>query len=246
METDVSVALVSEYDDEGVLTAQAGGFGPGDVGQSPFEVLQPYGDISRPLDSDENDGASAFVMREASDRTSVMLLSDVRMLDLAPQSSKGSKGFVNARGAYVVADYDTETLTAYVPMDEATKAHLISVGKDTNGVPVVELVHADGQSLSMLDGHATLSGPGGGAYVSVGSDSVVINGDVRLVGGLALGGPEAQSLLVASLTQAVLTSVAASLSASPGTPVTNGSLASVLSGVAAALSGASTTLLKGI
>lgn len=205
---DIGTALLTEYDDDGFIGVQVDTFGDG--GSAPFELHHPLGTLARPRDPDADGvGCPVLFWREGSNGRNVhaWLLDDPRAAAFLPQQKKGGAiaGFSMA-GSWDQHDGDDGTKTIYVPYDftdasdptTAQKAHLIQVGVDSNGDPLVHIGHGEGMAIVMLykEGKAqvTIKNAAGDAFITVDEDGILVNGPLKAYGGFECGGDGAVPL----------------------------------------------------
>jgi hypothetical protein len=243
----LGMCVTSVYDDDGFVGIQCDVFGEAESGMPPFDAVHPYGFEGRPLDRDAAlAGAEALYWFDGPEGH-VMPLGDSRGAGYLPQLSKGSSRQYSALGQFMLLDYDAETATLYTPFDSQTKAHVLTMGKDGNGKPYVGIVQSEGLALLMLEDSLVIKNAAGDAYIELNSTGIVLNGNVKLVGGLDVGGGTALPLLIGTLFQAWWSALSATLTASgPSTPLTGSALGALFSAAAAGLTATQTTLTKGL
>lgn len=190
---DAGVAVGSEYSG-GFLTVQPDLYGEEKSGGEGGIVQHPFGFLGRPADPDGEGSCQALHAYEG-DQLHVLPTQDARALAKLPELKKGGSVQYGIDGGFGSFDPETHTWTLYIPTDfdaagTPTKAHLLQIGKDTNGKRCVTLLHADGPAISILEGDKksiTLKNAASNAYVEVNDDGIVLNGNVSLVGGLVAG-----------------------------------------------------------
>lgn len=185
---DASQVEGSEFEG-GFLTVQPSryGDGGGDGGLS----HAPYGFLGRPLDPDEEGACHALLAYEGDHLHAIPTL-DLRVLKKLPEPKKGGSMQFGSDGGFGEFNPETHTWTLYIPTDfdgagTATKAHLLQIGKDTNGKRCITLLHADGPAISILEGgkkSIVIKNAASNAYVEVNDDGIVLNGKVTIKGGL--------------------------------------------------------------
>ena len=241
---ELGVAVASVYDDDGFLGVQVDTHGEDDAGVPPFQALMPYGLIGRPLDPESDGEGSNVLFWDDGDLSHCIALNDPRVQSVAPQATKGSVGQCNAAGAFQLFDYDTETYTLYVPVDGGAKAHVITVGKDENGADYLGLVQCDGLSITMLDDEIVISNRAGNAYVQIDDSGIILNGNVKLVGGLDVGGGTALPLVLGPALITWMNAVAAAVGGIPTGGTAAG--AAIATATSAFSVPGQTTLTKGL
>ena len=240
----VGTAVAIAYDENGMLGVQTDAHG--DTAGSPMRYhVGVFGSLARPLDADDDGGALALYSDEGRDGFA-WFGHDHRDLSRLPQVSGGSNGYANSLGAFFLQDYATATTTIYQPIANRTKAHKILVGVDGNDVPTIDLLHSSGACLTITDTEAMLRHTGN-AYVEVKGSNVTLNGAVNAPTGISVGGAAAQPLVNATALAAALTALAAPFTSGGVTPVPSSAIGALLTGIAAALTGAAgTQMLKGL
>lgn len=175
----------SEYDEDGFLGVQCDVFGEIDSGMPPFESLGTYGFANRPPDPGD-DGASTVLYFYKGDQAFAIPFGDPRRTPSLPPLKKGSSIQYCDRPSFDMHDGEDGTKTIYVEVGDS--AHLVTIGIDGNGAPIVEVVHSEGMALTLLDGKSILKNAAGDAYVEVGASGIVLNGNVKITGTLECNG----------------------------------------------------------
>lgn len=153
---------------------------------APDELLHPFGFASRPLDPTNGKGCSLLFGLDGHEGFA-WLANDPRLADKIPPLSKGGSVQYASDGSFASFDPDTHTWSLYVPY-ESGKAHSITVGRDGNDKPLLEVVHGDGMAVTMLEKSLVLRNAAGDAYIEVNDDGVTINGNVKINGALEANG----------------------------------------------------------
>lgn len=191
----LGVATSCAYGDGGFLGVHTDLFGKTAPGGSGRDVLGVFGVVGRPLDAEGDKGALTLFGDEGAEGFAWVGY-DCRDAEKWPPLSSGSVALVNSRGAYQLLDYETETSTLYVPIEEGAKAHMIQVGNDSNGKAVVDIRHADGMAVIMLENSLTIKNAAGDAYIELNDSGIVLNGNTKAVGGIDIGGGTALPLVL--------------------------------------------------
>jgi len=242
----LGMCVVSEYDDDGFIGIQVDAFGENESGMDPFEALHPYGFEGRPLDrADSLEGSQAFYWRDGPEGH-VMALGDGRGPQNLPQLSLGSSRQYNSAGAFLLLDTDAETLTAYTPYSGGSKAHVFTMGLDSNGKDYVGLVQALGLALTMLEKSLVLKNAAGDAYIELNDAGITINGNTTVYGGLNAGGGAGLPVMMAVAFSAWWSALTSVISASGTTPLTGATLGAAFAAAGASLTATQSTLLKGV
>jgi hypothetical protein len=234
----IDVARLTVYDDDGYLGVQPDGFGEQQSGLADVEVLTPCGVFGRPpaVDLDENGeltfGSYLLTLWEGRTCSHAVALSDPRVQPKLPRIPEaGGGGTHGYDGAWAFFNSETHTWTLYQPIEfnsagTPTKAHLVTIGFDGNGTPIVEIVHANGQSITMLGDAFVLSSKDGGARFELKpGGAITAVGNMQCTGGIAAGAlpvpllkaPPAASHL--TVVQAALTAIQGALAALAAIPV---------------------------
>jgi len=243
----LGTAVAVAYDETGMLGVQTDGFGeaPGVHGRAQVGM---YGLISRPLDANaDGEGALCLFVDEGKEGFAWCGF-DGRDLEKIPPASGGSSGLYNSKGSFFLQDYDTETTTFYVPIEGGAKAHLLQIGFDSSDPPkrVVDLRHADGMSITMLENSVTIKNAAGDAYIEINASGIVLNGNTKIVGGADIGGVGGQPLINLTLFETWLAALGSAIGATGATPLTGASLGALFNSAALALPAVGTTLAKGL
>jgi hypothetical protein len=249
---ELTTAIATGYDAAGFLGVQPAAFGTtggDDSGMGDYQQILPHGYLARPLDRGTDKVGAYLLCATEGGKGYGMPLHDPRVSSVYPPISKGSNGIANDKGAFLVLDYDSDTATQYVPIEfdgsgVPTKAHSVQIGKDSStGKACLNLVHANGMAIVMLDETIVIKNAAGDAYIELSADGVVLNGNTKLVGGLDVGGSGAQPVPNLTLFEAWWAGVVSAVSAVPvyGAPI-GGAMATMT----AALPATGTLLLRGL
>lgn len=189
-------AVFSSYDTAGVLRAQHDGLGAAPlVGSS--EVIYPLGLVSRapaaktgpdgkPLDGG---GCKVFVVYDGTEYR-ILYLGDHRdSANIPPLPEEGGTA-LHAPGCPVPSFYKIESKdgTHQIYVEIGDSSHVITVGHDGNGKPILELAHRDGMAVTMLERSLVLRNAAGDAYIEINDGGIVINGNVKVHGALEANG----------------------------------------------------------
>jgi hypothetical protein len=234
---------LTEYDDNGFLSLQHDAFG--EKGSAPLEVLHPYGFASRQLDPEVAEGDVSYACNvlvgwEGADAVALQL-NDPRVQGKIPPLKKGGSAQYGSDGGFSVFDPETHTRTTYVPyqfetddegIETATKAHVVTVGKDGNGKPIVELASGEGPSVTILGTTIVISSAGGSAYLELTDSGLNVIGAFKAAGGADLGGPTSMPLTKFAPLSAHLTAIQAALAAIVAIPANSGASGAVAAAAA--------------
>lgn len=251
MRLDYDVAVCSAQTDDGWYGIQANGFG-GEKAGIGFDSYQPqFGFASRPLDATiEADGTPVgclmFKAETGNAGGFAWFGHDVRCTKKAPPITRGSCAQWNAKGAFSLLDYETDTWTLYVPIKGGTKAHKIFAGEDGAGKPTIDILHSSGAYITIVEGSTTIRNTGN-ALIEVKPTEITLQGALNIPTSISVGGALAQPTINATLLATALHSLAAPLIATkPPVPVTSDVLGATIESIALAIEAAKTTALKGI
>ncbi len=195
---DICVGTQTGYTDDGFLGVQIDEYGEEQAGAAASPVLHQYGFASRPKASGSN-GVGVHVIHYdcGSGQRFAVLYHDPRVQERIPPLTEGSSVQYGDWGGFAQFDEDTNTWTLYIPDGPtATKAHLVQVGEDTNGVPAILIVHSSGMAITMLDKTMVLKNAAGDAYIELNESGGVLNGNWLITGSLSCGGETAVPVLV--------------------------------------------------
>lgn len=199
----------SEVDEQGWLSVQVNAYGEG-AARSGALLLSPFGMLGRPLDPDDDGACKALTAREGNQDFAIATV-DLRVLKKLPAPKKGGSVQFGADGGFGSFDPEEHTWTLYIPVEfdsegTPTKAHLYQLGKDTNGLRCVTLLHADGPGLSILSGgkrSLVLKNAQSTAYIDVNDDGLMFNGVSMFRGGIAeMVGPDPLTAIPTPLVRA--------------------------------------------
>lgn len=183
---ELGACVMTDVDEDGVLMAQVDGLGESPR-TAPYELHHPFGFASRPLDPEtakdgtliEGSACNLLVGRDGTEGHA-WLAADPRFVQNFPELKKGSSAQYCARRSFDLHDGEDGTKTIYVEVENS--AHLVTIGRDGNGDPIIEVVHSEGMALTMFKGKVILKNAAGNAYVEVNDSEIVANGNLRVVG----------------------------------------------------------------
>lgn len=187
---DGGVCQGSAYE-EGFPVASPDLYGEEASGGHAMLLQHPYGFLGRPADPDGNGACQALYAWEGSQGHVIPTL-DKRVLEKLPENKKGGSVQYGFDGGFGQFNPETHTWTLYIPTDfdgngTPTKAHLLQIGKDTNGKRCVTLLHADGPAITILEGgkkSVVIKNAASDAFLEVNDDGIVLNGKTTIKGGL--------------------------------------------------------------
>ena len=150
---ELSTAILTEYDDDGFIGVQIDPHGT-QPGMTYSELHHAFGFMARPVAPNSEGVGCNLLQAWEGDELHCWLAADPRYIAALPELSEGSSVQYSSRGAFGLLDAEEDTWTKYVPVEfnaagTPTKAHLIQVGIDGNGKRVINIVHADGFTISM-------------------------------------------------------------------------------------------------
>ncbi len=183
-------AVFSSYDSAGALRVQHDGLGASpQVGSS--EVLSPLGLISRapaaavgpdgkPLDGG---GCKVFVVYDGTEYRIIYLGDHRDIANLPPLPEEGGTALV-APGCPVpsfhVINSKDGSHQIYVEIDNSS--HIINVGRDANGEPVLSLTHADGMAIEMFRESLRIKNKTGSVFAEFAPEKGTLSGNWKVVG----------------------------------------------------------------
>jgi hypothetical protein len=193
-------ATLSGIDTNGFYGVQRSGqanSGGAQAGLTPDRLYHPYSFVARPRDPDDAGACQLFYQRAGTGEGFSWLANDPRDVGIIPPLKKGGSAWYCWTGAFQTFDGDTGTLTTYVPYDDngTIKAHLITVGVDGNGTPIVEFASGTGLAVTLLDDTLTVKNASGSAYIVLDDSGTSIVGPFKAAGGADLGGPTSVTLV---------------------------------------------------
>jgi hypothetical protein len=255
MRFDYTVALTTAIDESGWYGVQPQGHGGPNAGLGYDDMQATFGFTSRPLDADiDADGipTGCFLWRAdvGNSGGKAWLGTDPRAVAKCPPVTRGSAAQWNAKGAFLLLDYEADTFTAYVPVEfsggAATKASTLIVGKDANGSVYNEMRHANGAYFTQTE-TSTVIRHTSNALIEILTDAIKLNGKVNATASMNVGGALAQPVVNATLLAAVLNSLAVPLNEAGTAPIVSSALGGLLQAIASALTTtAGTQMLKGL
>src|SRR5512145_874115 len=223
----IGTSLLTEYDDEGHLGLQLDPHGDGSASLDFTE--HHYGFVARPCDPDE-DGLGAFVLtgKDGTEWYS-FTLHDPRNAPWLPRLTKGGSCQYGGQAGRALTWREV----------------------DGNGAPVVQIVHADGQTIQLFEEGIVIADATGTAYLEVRGGKVTLNGSTKLVGGLDVGGSGGVPLTLQPPLAAALGAFAAAVAAAPANPADGSAalkaaLAVAAQALASAAAGMAATMAKSI
>ncbi len=212
---DLGTSQLTEYDEDNFLGVHVDGYGEnGSLG--PMECHHPYGFLGRPRDPD-SDGRGALVQFWLEgDKGYAIALEDVRIASLFPVAKKGGSLQYAATGSFHEIDGTDGTHTIYVPYSFVgtvpSKAHLIQVGLDPNGKPVVNILSGEGPRVTILEKEITIANRAGDIWIRINETEGTISGNWKVTGALdicsSIAPPGSESFPVAKA-QEVITALQA-------------------------------------
>lgn len=186
-------AVLCEYDADGVLKAQ-----PDGIGQTPqlasYDVTHPLGFAARapaakagPKGKPLGGGGCTLLIGKDGSEYKVELKGDYRDLAGIPPLPKEGGSVQYAPGCptpsfHVVSSKDG-THQIYVEVGDSS--HVITVGLDGNGEPVLSLTHRDGMAIEMFRKSLRLKNAGGDAFLELNMVGMTISANTKLVGDIS-------------------------------------------------------------
>lgn len=259
IEHDIGVALTSFYDADGFLGIQWDAYGEDKSGVQAAEVHWPGGTAFRPRDADvgadgqpiAGRGANIHLMQEGN-TPHIKVLSDPRAVQKLPRLKKGGGLTFGDTGKatlpFASFDGDTGSYTIYVPYQDGSKAHAISVNVDNAGQEVVQIIHGSGANITLLaDGTTNITSPNKTSSVTVSNSGLVLNGNTQVQGAVRCGNPStAQPVALAAplvlYLQGLVAAATTAFSSVPGGGGASSTFAAAMTALAPELTAATATL----
>lgn len=189
---ELGACVLTEYDPDGFLNAQPDGLG-GDPRVAPYELHHPFGFASRPRDPETGPNgeiiegqACNLLIGTDGNETHVWLAADPRFTGLLPPIKPGGSVQYAAGGpgpSFDMHDGEDGTKTIYVEIGDS--AHVVTIGRDGNGDPLLSLIHSDGMAVILHNGKAIIKNSGGDCYIEIGDGGGVLNGNWRVTGDIS-------------------------------------------------------------
>ncbi len=254
---DLATNQLTEYDEDNFLAVHVDGYGE-DASLGAMELHHPYGFVGRPRDPDA-DGKGALVkLWLEGDKGYAIAFEDVRIATLLPVVKKGGSAMYCATGGFVEFDGETGTLTAYVPYaftgTIATKAHLLQIGLDPNGKPVVNVQSGEGPRFTILEKEITIANTAGDIWIRLNDTDGTISGNWKVTGALdvcsSVAPPGSESFALAKSAEVITALNAISAAFQVGGALSGGAVKlngaeAVEAAVKSAVASLATTMVKG-
>jgi hypothetical protein len=241
MNTRVGLAVSLAYDEGGMLGVQVDTSSKSNGGHGRY-VVGSFGIIGRPKPAND-EGGSLTLFGDEGKEGFAWCGFDNRDLEKAPPLTDGSVALYNSDGAYHLLDAVAQTATLYIPADEG--AHMMTVGKTASGKHIFELLHSNGSRFTLGETETVWRGTGDG-FIMIKGSNITANGTFK-AGSADFGGGAGVPLATAAGLIAAINSLAAPFAGGGGSPATCAQIATLLTGLAAALGGpAATTKLTAI
>lgn len=211
-----------------LLTTSRGGFigvqidGMGEGATMPIvELHHPYGFLSRPRAPEaEGDGCDLLFAYEGSKGHALLALADGRHTPLLPGVKEGGsiQYGINAgkKPTFALIDGDDGSYQVYVPTkhtgDDAS-ACTFAIDVSEQDKEAIQLLHACGLGLHMdaETNTLTLHNHNGTASILLNADGIVLSGNVKVPGGMTMGGAGAVPLSLSTLVAAELAKIQVSI-----------------------------------
>lgn len=177
---------------------------------------------STPSGSSDELAAEAIALRTP-DGVIPVAWRDLRLNRRFPNPKVGSVALVGYGGGFLSFDdaadgSDTSQGALYVPYERdgdgnVTKAHVISIGRDSNGTPFVGLISGEGVRVTLLDDEVVVASKDGSNRVEVNDGGVNVVGPFKAASGADLGGPTSEALAKYTALANMVTALIAHVSA---------------------------------
>lgn len=207
MDWDLGTCVVSLYDADGFLGVGVDLYGELNAGARTFEVLHPFGFISRPADPDVDEngepirGAGALYGFEGEHRGVCIPLTDPRPILLMPQLKKGGSAQYAQKGSFSVLDGDHGSWLLLVPYANRSKSLALAANVETTGKEAIQLIHGTGMNITLASDptagdYIQITSKSGTTWIRVDDTGHTISGDLQVEGGAILGGVAGAKQLV--------------------------------------------------
>jgi len=200
----------------GFIGVQVDGMGEGAT-MPVVQLHHPYGFLSVPKAVEaDGDGCDALFAYEGGIGHALLALGDSRHTTLLPQVKGGGSiqyGINDAKKpTFALIDGESGTYQVYVPT-KGGSACTFSIDVSEQDKEAIRLLHAMGMGLT-LDGDTktlTLNNRTGSASIILDDDGIVLSGNVKVPGGMTMGGAGAVPLALATLTATELAKLVTSV-----------------------------------
>lgn len=232
---ELGTCVATQIDENGFYGVQIDGLGGADAAIHFEQLSHSYGFFALPLDPVGGIGCSLFRWNQRR-RRHTWLADDPRIASKIPPIKKGGSCQYASDGSFASFDPETHTWTLYVPYASTptAKAHLVTVGKDGNGKPIVEFASGEGPSFTILDKVTTIKNASGSAYSVLDDNGHTFVGPFKAAGGADIGGPTSVPLTKHPALAAALAALEAALTSLGGIPA-NAAASTQLGAAVAAL-----------
>lgn len=205
---------------QGFLGLQIDGMGDGAT-MPVVELHHPYGFLARPkAPKGDGDGCDVLYAWEGTKGHAILALADGRHTPLLPPVKEGGsiQYGINDDGkpTFALIDGANGNYQVYVPTKgtgDAASACTFSIDVSEQDKEAIALLHACGLGLHM-DAETrtlTLHNHNGTASILLNADGIILSGNVKIPGGVTMGGDGAQPLTSDPLLQAELTKLATAI-----------------------------------
>lgn len=203
-----------------LLTTSRSGFlglqvdGMGDGATMPVvELHHPYGFLSRPkAPTADGDGCDVLYAWEGTKGHALLALADGAHTPLLPPVKEGGSiqyGISDAlKPTFTLIDGETGSYQVYAPT-KGGSACTFAIDVSEEDKEAIQLLHACGLGLHM-DAETktlTLHNHNGTASILINADGIILSGNVKIPGGVTMGGDGAQPVTLDPLLQAELAKV---------------------------------------
>lgn len=204
---DLGLCTLSIYDADGFLGVAVDLYGEQGAGARAFDVLHPFGFISRPADPDVDPlgnpvrGAGALYGYEGEHRGVCIPLTDPRPILLMPQMKKGGSAQYSQKGSFSVLDGDNGSWLLFVPYADRSKGLALAANVETAGKEAIQLIHGTGMNITLASDptagdYIQITSKSGTTWIRVDDTGHTISGDLQVEGGAILGGVTGAKQLV--------------------------------------------------
>jgi hypothetical protein len=187
---EMGACVHTEFDADGYLTAQPDGLGDA-ARVHPYELHHPLGFAARAVDPEMVDGKPVqgkgcnLLIGSLGNENHTLLLADPRYVASFPPLKAGSvvQYACSPLPSFDTHDGENGTKTIYVEVGDT--AHVITVGVDSNGLPLLSIVHSDGMAIILEKSKAVIKNAAGDCYIELGESGGTLNGNWVVTGNLS-------------------------------------------------------------
>lgn len=184
----LSSCVSSEWAD-GALLVASDMLGEEPTGRG-LDSIQPLGIYARPADPDSDGKGAGGLQGFQGDDGFMLPTTDPRTIGRVPQGPPGSTVLYGSGKDVTSYHYiDGETGYHQILVKYGDKSLSITLDTSSEGSENINIRHGEGQGICMTaDGKLIMNSPNGQNYIELSDDGIVMQGAVKMIGGVALGG----------------------------------------------------------